>query len=854
MERGEESLLNYLGLIESKSPRNWIDTVKCSEIFQNLGWLYYEMMKPGLAVENYRKGVVLLKQLGDKISARRDLAPALSNFGYFASRVGLIEEAKESCLEAYEYFKNPSNKWEAWNCFINLTHILSNKVELQEDLQEHIELGIDLASQWGFNPDLMLGYERTMHMRRGDFREALSTCQEIRRLNTKANSKMSRNVSMQGDLAISTGFCFARLGEYDSAFFYTQKAIQLFSHDFNESNIWVNPAPTDSFMGTYMLRALREKAAICIDVAYHWTGDTTYLRLGYETFSVAFEVLKTLRLNNRSNVSKRFLSLEGGSTLTGYIATCVLMFEETGDLRYLKKAFYLSERIRNYSLEETRREALAKGYGRIPADLIKYEQGLQREISRSTERIGEEKAKGINVDTIRLAGLMGKSFDLKRELEKWKQEVGKQYPEFFEFWTPKDSLSIHQVQEYLGEEGEVFLQYVFGRRSIYGFYISVSGLNAYQAPLPPNFDTLISEFTQSLSDYRFIHDSVSQSYTQYTNSAHELYKLLLEPVLKDLPTRTKLIVVPDGPLSQIPFEALLTEQPAAGPPNYAALPYLLKEHSVRYAYSAALLLETQNRPAYAAKGGCLALAPSYKGASASPTRGNLAVLRDGHAPLEGAQLEVQALSELGMPGEFLMGAAATEETFKALAPSYNLLHLALHGQADPEEQLNSSIRFAATPGDTCQDDLLHAYEMYAVPLKADLVVLSACESGVGEYLEGEGVMSLARHFMAAGASSVVMTQWQVEDQASAELMRFFYQNLKDGMRSANALHQAKLSFLQNADSRTAHPFYWAGYIANGASKRVPLPKGWAGFGLVMASLAFGLSIFGVAQWRNRRAA
>ncbi|MEM7035969.1 MAG: CHAT domain-containing protein, partial [Bacteroidota bacterium] len=152
-----------------------------------------------------------------------------------------------------------------------------------------------------------------------------------------------------------------------------------------------------------------------------------------------------------------------------------------------------------------------------------------------------------------------------------------------------------------------------------------------------------------------------------------------------------------------------------------------------------------------------------------------------------------------------------------------------------------------------EDHRLRAEELQHVPLKADLVVLSACETGVGAIAPGEGTLSLARSFLASGASTVVSTLWKVDDQSSAELMQTFYREIAAGTPTASALHQAKLEFLAKADSRTAHPFYWAGYVSSGVSRPIDLgpaddfPYSWA--------FAVLLALFGLAFliWRSRNA-
>ena len=122
------------------------------------------------------------------------------------------------------------------------------------------------------------------------------------------------------------------------------------------------------------------------------------------------------------------------------------------------------------------------------------------------------------------------------------------------------------------------------------------------------------------------------------------------------------------------------------------------------------------------------------------------------------------------------------------------------------------------------DGFLHAYEIYNLPLQARLAVLSACETGVGELVKGEGVMSLARAFHYAGCPSVVTSLWKVDDEATAQLMQYFYENLANGKTKSTALREAKLSYLKNAPESKKHPLYWAGFVLIGDDSEIILQE------------------------------
>lgn len=138
----------------------------------------------------------------------------------------------------------------------------------------------------------------------------------------------------------------------------------------------------------------------------------------------------------------------------------------------------------------------------------------------------------------------------------------------------------------------------------------------------------------------------------------------------------------------------------------------------------------------------------------------------------------------------------------------------------------SYIAFTQHGDSTNQEELLYLRELYDLEIPADMVVLSACETGIGELQNGEGVISLARGFTYAGAKSIITSLWNVNDQKTADLMVDFYRNLKEGQQKDNALANAKRSYLQQTSGNLAHPFYWAGFIPIGNMDSIELTPTW----------------------------
>jgi CHAT domain-containing protein len=307
----------------------------------------------------------------------------------------------------------------------------------------------------------------------------------------------------------------------------------------------------------------------------------------------------------------------------------------------------------------------------------------------------------------------------------------------------------------------------------------------------------------------------------YGKSAYELYRLLLRPARAALAGKTRVVIVPDGPLWELPFQAL---QPTAGH-------HLLEDAAVSYAPSLTVLLEMLRRHGVIKSEAERLLAmgnPAFSKQDADRliAQANLApndhALRDLPVDLPNARHEVVALSRLygARQSAIYTGAAATEQAFKAEAGKYDVLHLATHGVFDNRNPMYSHLLLAGPGAGGDDDGLLEAWEVVNLNLKADLVLLSACETARGKASGGEGLIGMSWAFFVAGSPSLVASQWKVDSASTTELMVNFHRGLRyhaglpvGSAPKARALQQAALQVMRSAKYR--HPFYWAGFVLIG---------------------------------------
>jgi CHAT domain-containing protein len=294
----------------------------------------------------------------------------------------------------------------------------------------------------------------------------------------------------------------------------------------------------------------------------------------------------------------------------------------------------------------------------------------------------------------------------------------------------------------------------------------------------------------------------------FRTAAHQFYDMLLKPA--QLRGKTDIVIVPDDRLWDLPFQALL-----AGNGHY-----LLEDSAVAYAPSLTILREmAQARGRQDAGTSAPTLFALGNPAPGRQTveRATLALRNEKLDPLPEAEAEVKALGQLygAARSRIYVGPTAREDRAKAEAGKFNVLHFATHGVLNNAAPMYSHL--VLTQGDANEDGLLEAWELMQLDLKADLAVLSACETARGRFGAGEGVIGLTWALFVAGVPSTVVSQWKVESAGTRELMLSFHRGLRAPasarVMKAEALRQAALKLMRNAE--TNHPFYWAGFVLIG---------------------------------------
>ncbi len=440
------------------------------------------------------------------------------------------------------------------------------------------------------------------------------------------------------------------------------------------------------------------------------------------------------------------------------------------------EAFNYNERARSRAFLDIlgSKVQLAKG------NLLEEERALQARISTLQARIGaqkEEEDEGEEEEEN-----VSRRPVLRQELE----EAQKAYGEFLAKVRKENKeqaslmsvepLTLKELQELL-DPGVSVLEYFVVRQAVLLWVVEKERLRFVRIPI---------ERTELVKKVSALRDAIYQvgEKEKFQSHAQELYKLLIEPALADIRGK-ELLIIPHDVLHYLPYQALVSDKGR----------YLIQDYPIYYLSSASLMQFTREKRR-ASKG-----QEERALVMGNPSLGDQAF------NLRFAEREAKEIARVYPKSAVYLKTEATKPKAVSLSPDYDILHFAVHGEFDQDDPLSSGLLLAAGGKG---EGKLKASEIFSLNLKADMVVLSACETGLGKITNGDEIIGLTRAFIYAGAPSVVTTLWKVNDRASYELVQEFYTNLKTKKKS-EALRQAQLKIMKEFP----HPFFWAAYELNG---------------------------------------
>ncbi|MDB4539251.1 CHAT domain-containing protein [Saprospiraceae bacterium] len=532
---------------------------------------------------------------------------------------------------------------------------------------------------------------------------------------------------------------------------------------------------------------------------FHQNNNIKSLKNSLDLFLEAEDVLNFYRksiIENKSNVITKDITIYEGVIRSEYLIDSI-----SNSIEHAKNAFRSCESSHALNLYQAFKNSKALKFGGIPDSLIDKEYNLKVKIAYFEKRIFEldelkTKNSSTNGDEIRSV-----LFDLKREQENLELKLKEEFPAYYKLKYDNRITTIDEIQKTL-KHGQCVLEYFVGEQDIYIFGIKHDAfqINRIQKNFPLN--NYIDSLRFGIKETRYIPSK------QYVGAATKLYHKLVSPMSSFIDGSFELIIIPDGKLGYVPFDALLLDNPTDFE-NFQTYPYLLNEFQICYNYSATLLLELNNKTtSSSALKNYLGVAPIFLNDHNQDQKSGVTL-----NPLRYNVQEVKNAQKL-FGGNILVGKNATEEEFSNIAHQFRIIHLSTHGKANDRKGDYSYLAFSEGNSSNLENQLLYNREIYNLKLNADMVILSACETGIGELQTGEGIISLSRGFTYAGAKSIMTTLWMIEEKSSMDLLDSFYQYIKQGKRKDEALNLAKNNIIKKGEFSS--PYYWAAFIPIGA--------------------------------------
>ncbi len=625
-------------------------------------------------------------------------------------------------------------------------------------------------------------------------------------------------------------------GKYEAVLAHCDKVLSFYSNELPADDPYYVPVPESLPLSGHLLKALFLRSHAMYRLAKQ-SGDDHLRRRADRSFEATLVYLESILLRfDRGIGAVQAVKKLKSQIFEGVLNYYLERYQETKEEHYLDQAYRTLQKNRSISLLLASRKAksrISAGH----ADLVRTENELNSKLGFLEQQISEEEIKGSKANGVILQNYYYDVSNIRKALDSVSIEIQKSYPDYYALQQKAlRPQSLADIRHSLRKDQAALIDYFIGDSTLVIFGITPDGVQ-WHREAGVNFRSIQSRI-RNFKDRLAAADPSTTAAFQREGFA--LYQQFLSPVLKATDVR-RLIILPDGPLHELPFSILPAEavDPATVP--FRDIPFLFRHYTIRQEFAYGLAPEPPSHSGE--ERAYLGFAPAYSGGDIHWNSEEERTLfrsifpdisREGLAPLRHNDEEVETGAAL-FRGEPLIAGAATEKRFKELAPRARILHLAMHALVNDQEPLYSQLLFAEDPADTTEDGRLHAYELYNLDLSAELAVLSACNTGAGRIQRGDGVMSLARAFRYAGVPNIVMSLWPANDASTQHIMTAFFQYLKEGQPKDEALRQAQLDFLNDPrNTEMTHPYYWAGFVLVGDGEPLGRRKPWWPYALIAA--------------------
>jgi CHAT domain-containing protein len=589
--------------------------------------------------------------------------------------------------------------------------------------------------------------------------------------------------------------------QYLAALQQLQHAIIIFSRTFNDPDIYANPANfTASFASYRLFDALFRKATL-FGALYKLQPKEQYLVAAYAAYKSSLSILRYIEKSFDTDDAKLFLKKRNSTVSQGALSVCLQLYRLHPEAGYLEQAFLISEKSKASVITANLRERNLQHLPGVPGGLLQREDNIKYNIARLNVKLeGAGSKKDLDSISREKAGYEIELSHLQKQLE----ENDAYYKLKYEDSTP----GIRELQQHL--DGQQALISCYLTPFALHIFVLTSSTFAYT-----RIDSLALLQEKTADWLTQLKTTENGKKFRGTALGDRLSELLIKPIQALAAGKEEWIIVPDGFLYFLPFESL---------PSGQGSDPLLTSTTISYQFASRLIVSPDDAGG-PSPSGVLAFAPFAD---------------QGHDPFPSLPASRQEIA--GLPGIQYIDSQATKVVFLKELDRYPIVHLATHAVSSIQNAAGSFVAFYPHKGSALEDNL-YLEELYGLDMHATkLVVISACETGEGELVSNEGVISLARAFAYAGCTSSLSSLWKADDEATSFILQRFYVYLQKGYRKSTALRQAKLDYLGSGTINKS-PGYWAHLVLIGDTAPLYHKKNALLWGILAGALCVLLCVF-----------
>jgi CHAT domain-containing protein/TPR repeat protein len=784
-----------------------------------LGPIYYNKGSILLALSDYDNALQYHELAIQVYKMQLDSQSEIFSELYY--NVGLIYANLDSFENAIKFLKScaSSTMSKDQNIKVNFQlGFLYLKEKMYIQAEKFLKHSVLIAESFGLEKNLSSAnsylYYGIFCEQTNDYNKALKYYLKAAKTYKEIFGEKSRDLS---NTYTHIGNYFLNLKKTNEALHYFQKALITYVPGFEDTVYFTNPEKIILEPDLNLFYTLAGKSRALYQNYLNNCQQSNHLQVCVETLELSIDLYEKIRANLYSENTKLIIAERVNEIYNLATTAAYELYTLQREFKYLEKTFRFSEKSKAAVLLSTIKENEAIMIGNIPENTRLKEKNLKKQINQYQNILFEEN-QNVPLDSSKISNIRNNLFKARISYDSLISELEKNYPDYYNLKYNKEVVTIRKVKEMLTNEYHALIEYKIIDSALYTFLIRKDTAIVIKSNIDTTFLENIYSYYNLNGNLPQVENAKSKSY-EFAKLGFKISDLLHlnNPSLIGI---KRITIIPDDIIGYLSFDALLYNMPKFEESSYRTLDYLIKKYTFSYGYSATLFFKNGfKRKNY--KNKVLAIAPTYehlKDTGNSQSYYGMRDLAKYLIPLPNAIAEVKQVTSI-LDGDAFIGSDATEGKFKESLEEYGILHFAMHTLINDEEPLASKLIFTIDQ-DSLNDGFLNTYEIYNLDLNAGLAVLSACKTGIGKLRKGEGIMSLARGFLFAGVPGIIMTLWAVEDIASANIISDFYRNLSKGDSKDIALRNAKLTFLENADQFTAHPYFWAAYVQIGDKKPI----------------------------------